>query len=305
MFQFLQERGAQLKAALFKARTLLGQRLSAIFRGEIDEEQLSKVENLLLEADFGQALTAAILQRFRSLARDAKGEIAWVELLKQVVEASALEQGFPELKICGDRPWTLMIVGVNGHGKTTTCAKLAKFCQTRDLQPLLVAADTFRAAAPEQLQSWAEQLRVPLVRGPERASPASVIFDGVQTAQSRRLDVCIIDTAGRLHNRPQLMGELQKMHRVCGKVQTSAPHEVFLVVEAPTGQNALSQAKLFAEHVPLTGFILTKIDGAAKGGIALALQAECKIPVRFLGTGESLGDLRPFDARAFVEALFG
>lgn len=304
MFDYLVAKGSALKGALFKARNFLSQRLASFFEGKLDEHQIRKLENLLLEADFGQQLVAKILERLHVHARAQKEGGASFETLKRVICEVALAQDFPPLKVPKERPWTLMVVGVNGHGKTTTCAKLARFCQNSNLTPGLVAADTYRAAAPEQLQSWANQLDVSLSRGAERSSPASVIFDGLQFANARKLDACIIDTAGRLHNQPHLMEELQKMHRVCGKVQSGAPHQVFLVVEAPTGQNALNQAKLFAEHIPLTGFILTKIDGASKGGIALALQTECKTPVRFLGTGESVDDLRAFDTRAFIEALF-
>jgi fused signal recognition particle receptor len=203
------------------------------------------------------------------------------------------------------RPWVVLLVGVNGVGKTTTIAKLAHQDRRRGLQPLLVAADTFRAAAVEQLEIWGQRVGAPVIKQKHGADPAAVVFDGLSAAQSRGADVVYIDTAGRLQTKVNLMEELKKIHRTAAKKIPGSPHEVLLILDATTGQNALSQARLFHEAVAVTGIILTKMDGTAKGGVALAVAHENGIPIRYLGVGEALDDLRPFEAEAFVEAILG
>jgi fused signal recognition particle receptor len=203
------------------------------------------------------------------------------------------------------RPWVVLLVGVNGVGKTTTIAKLAYQDRRRGLSPLLVAADTFRAAATEQLEIWGERVGAPVIKQKSGADPAAVVFDGLSAARARGADLVYIDTAGRLHTKVNLMEELKKIHRTAAKKMPGAPHEVLLVLDATTGQNALSQARLFHEAVEVTGIILTKMDGTAKGGVALAVAHETGIPLRYLGVGEAMDDLRPFEAEAFVEAILG
>ena len=198
----------------------------------------------------------------------------------------------------------VMIVGVNGTGKTTTTGKLANQLKLQGLKPMLVAGDTFRAAAVEQLSIWGERVGVPVIKQKSGSDPSAVVFDALDAAVSRDIDVVLMDTAGRMHTKVNLMEELKKIHRVINKKMPDAPHEVFLVLDASTGQNALSQAKLFKEQIGLTGLILTKLDGTAKGGIIAAICDELQIPVRYIGIGESIDDLRPFDPEEFTNALF-
>ena len=200
--------------------------------------------------------------------------------------------------------FVILVAGVNGTGKTTTIAKLAKVYHDQGKRVLLAAADTFRAAASQQLEIWARRACVDIVRAQEGGDPAAVAFDALKAAIAREVDVLIVDTAGRLHTKTNLMEELKKIHRVLGKVMDGAPHEVFMVLDASTGQNGLSQAKKFREAIDVTGIVVTKLDGTAKGGIVLAIQKELKIPVRFVGFGESMDDLKPFEADTFIEALF-
>lgn len=301
---YLIAKGAALKGALGKARGFLAKKLLPLLQRDLDGATLAGIEQLLLEADFGAKFTSEVLQRTRRDARQfaqAPNRMVW---LKSAILDVAQDEAFAPWDFGNQVPWTAMMVGINGHGKTTTSAKLANFCQRRERTTSLVAADTFRAAGAEQLIEWAHRLEVPHISGARGADPASVIFDGLQSAVAGRHQTCIIDTAGRLHTHRDLMQQLQKMRRVCAKVVEGAPHEIFLVVEAPTGQNALQQARVFAEHLPITGIILTKLDGSAKGGIALALQKECKLPVRFIGTGEGIEDLQIFELAPFIEALF-
>ena len=204
----------------------------------------------------------------------------------------------------GVRPWVILVVGVNGVGKTTSIAKLAWRFKQEGKEVILVAADTFRAAAVEQLQKWGERMGVPVVSQRPGADPSAVAFDGIETAISRGADVVIVDTAGRLHTQVNLMKELQKIKRVIGKKMQGAPHETLLVLDATTGQNAISQAKTFCEATDVTGIVLTKLDGTAKGGIVASIAHEMNIPVRYIGIGEQMEDLRPFDPDQFVEALF-
>jgi fused signal recognition particle receptor len=203
------------------------------------------------------------------------------------------------------RPWVVLVVGINGVGKTTTIAKLAHQARLRGLNPMLVAADTFRAAAVEQLEIWGQRVGAPVIKQKTGADPAAVVFDGLAAAQARGLDLVFLDTAGRLHTKVNLMEELKKIYRTAAKKLPGAPHEVYLVLDATTGQNALSQARLFHEAVGLTGLILTKMDGTAKGGVALGVVHETGLPLRYIGVGERMEDLRPFDAEAFVEAILG
>ncbi len=217
---------------------------------------------------------------------------------------SVLSVDAPPLDYRGDRPFVVMIIGVNGVGKTTTIGKLANQLKQEKLRTMMVAGDTFRAAAVEQLAIWGERVGVPVIKQKSGSDPSAVVYDAMDAAIARDIDVILVDTAGRMHTKVNLMEELKKIQRVISKKMPAAPHEVFLVLDASTGQNALSQARLFKEGIGLTGLILTKLDGTAKGGIVAAICDELKVPVRYIGIGESMDDLRPFDPDEFTRALF-
>jgi fused signal recognition particle receptor len=291
---------------LSRTRDNLTGGLDRLFAGrrEVDAALLEELEELLITADLGVETTLSLIQALQEKWR--RRELADVARLKQALknEMVALLRCPPPREITA-RPWVVLLVGVNGVGKTTAIAKLAHQDRRRGLAPLLVAADTFRAAATEQLEIWGERVGAPVIKQKSGADPAAVVFDGLSAALARGADLVYIDTAGRLHTKVNLMEELKKIHRTAAKKMPGAPHEVLLVLDATTGQNALSQARLFHEAVAVTGIILTKMDGTAKGGVALAVAHETGIPLRYLGVGEAMDDLRPFEAQAFVEAILG
>jgi fused signal recognition particle receptor len=270
----------------------------------VDDAFLEDLEELLITADLGVETALSLISAMQERVR--RRELSNVERLKTALKAEMLEMltSSPAPQIT-TRPWVVLMVGVNGVGKTTTIAKLAHRDRSIGREPLLIAADTFRAAAAEQLEIWGQRVGAPVIRQRHGADPAAVVFDGLSAALSRGVDTVYIDTAGRLHTKINLMEELKKIHRTTVKKLPGAPHEVLLVLDATTGQNAVSQARLFQEAVGLTGIVLTKLDGTAKGGVALAVVHETGIPLRFLGVGESLEDLKPFDPEAFVEAILG
>jgi fused signal recognition particle receptor len=295
----------RLKERLDRTRDSLAGGLDRLFAGrKIDAALLEELEELLITADLGVETSLTLIQGLKEKLK--RRELGDVERLK-----AALREGIsallaaPPPRALSTRPWVVMMVGVNGVGKTTTIAKLAHQDRLQSLTPLLIAGDTFRAAAVEQLEVWGERLGAPVIKQKTGADPAAVVFDGLSAAQSRGVDVVYIDTAGRLHTKVNLMEELKKIHRTAGKKLPGAPHEILLVVDATTGQNALSQARLFHEAVGLTGIVLTKLDGTAKGGVAVALSHETGLPLRYIGVGEALEDLRPFDPEAFVAAILG
>jgi fused signal recognition particle receptor len=270
----------------------------------VDENFLDKLEELLITADLGVETTLSLIGAMQERVR--RRELGQVERLKGALKAAMLDMlKGPPPKAATARPWVVLLVGVNGVGKTTTIAKLAYRDRQEGREPLLIAADTFRAAAAEQLEVWGQRLGAPVIRQQHGADPAAVVFDGLSAALSRGVDTVYIDTAGRLHTKVNLMEELKKIHRTTAKKFPGAPHEVLLILDATTGQNAISQARLFQEAVGVTGIILTKLDGTAKGGVALAVAHETGIPLCYLGMGESLDDLKPFDPEAFVEAIMG
>jgi fused signal recognition particle receptor len=270
----------------------------------VDEAFLEELEELLITADLGVETTLNLINAMQERVR--RRELGQVERLKAALKAAMLEMlQWPPPRPISTRPWVVLMVGVNGVGKTTTIAKLAHRDRQEGRVPLLIAADTFRAAAAEQLEVWGQRVGVPVVRQKYGADPAAVVFDGLSAALSRGVDTVYIDTAGRLHTKVNLMEELKKIHRTIAKKLPGAPHEVMLVLDATTGQNAIAQARMFQEAVGVTGIILTKLDGTAKGGVALAVAHETGIPLRFLGVGEGLDDLKPFDAEAFVDAILG
>ncbi len=271
----------------------------------IDEDVFTDLEEVLLGADVGVQESLTLIERLRERCREERPTDA--EVLRSYLkeEMLALLQQVPSPPLVGEeRPWVILMVGVNGVGKTTTVAKLASRFSQENKKVLLVAADTFRAAASEQLEVWAKRLGIELIKHQSGASPAAVAFDGVRAGLARNVDVVLIDTAGRLHTRTPLMEELKKVHRVVSKELPGAPHEVLLVLDAATGQNALNQAQAFQDAFPLSGVILTKMDGSGKGGIVLSITEKLGVPIRCIGLGEQAEDLHDFAPTDFIEALF-
>jgi len=298
----------RLKQGLTRTRAGLTDGLARLVLGKkvIDDEVLDEIETHLLTADVGAAATQRILADLASrVQRKQLGDAAaLLAALKEDMAAILAPCSRPLAIPAEIRPFIILMVGVNGVGKTTTIGKLAKRLQGEGLSVMLAAGDTFRAAAVEQLQAWGERNGIAVIAQDRTADPASVIFDGVQAARARGIDVLIADTAGRLHTQSNLMEELKKIKRVIAKLEPSAPHETLLVIDAGTGQNALNQARQFHEAVGVSGIELTKLDGTAKGGVIFAVAEQMKLPIRFIGVGEGIDDLRPFDAGDFVEALF-
>ncbi|MDT0502272.1 MULTISPECIES: signal recognition particle-docking protein FtsY [unclassified Halomonas] len=300
---------ARIRSGLGKTRANLTDGLADLFLGkkQIDDDLMEDLETQLLMADVGIEATTAIIDRLaeRVSRKELKDSEALYRALQEELALMLESVSTPlELPPKGEGPFVILVVGVNGVGKTTTIGKLTQRFQREGRSVMLAAGDTFRAAAVEQLKVWGERNRVPVIAQHTGADSASVVYDAVAAAKARGVDVLIADTAGRLHNKAHLMEELKKVHRVMGKLDASAPHEVMLVLDAGTGQNALSQASTFNEAVPITGVTLTKLDGTAKGGIIFALAKQLGTPIRFIGVGESLDDLRPFVAGEFVDALF-
>jgi len=299
---------SRLKAGLSKTRSGLSDGITTLVAGrkQIDDELLEDLETQLLTADVGVEATQSIIQDLtqrvaRKQLDDAEALMAALRedmrKLLQPVEA-------PLVIPPSDQPFVLLMVGINGAGKTTSIGKIARRLQDDGHSVMLAAGDTFRAAAVEQLQTWGERNQIPVIAQQQGADSASVIYDALQAAQARHIDVLIADTAGRLHTQSNLMEELKKIKRVLGKLDDAAPHEMMLVVDGGTGQNALNQAREFDQAVGVTGITLTKLDGTAKGGILFAIAKQLGIPIRFIGVGESIEDLRPFNATDFIHALF-
>ncbi len=297
---------ARLKRSLLKTKQNLGSGFMGLFRGKkIDDDLFDELEEQLLIADVGVDTTRKIITSLTQHAsrKQLKDAEALYGKLKEEMSEILAKVDRP-LDVSGKTPYVILMVGVNGVGKTTTIGKLARQFQAEGKSVMLAAGDTFRAAAVEQLQVWGERNRIPVVAQHTGADSASVIFDAVQAAKARGIDVLIADTAGRLQNKSHLMEELKKIVRVMKKLDDQAPHEVMLTLDASTGQNAVSQAKLFNEAVGLTGITLTKLDGTAKGGVIFAIADQFGIPIRYIGVGEGIEDLRPFKADDFIEALF-
>ncbi|MBQ0213226.1 signal recognition particle-docking protein FtsY [Proteus vulgaris] len=297
---------SRLKKGLLKTRQNLGLGFLSLFRGKkIDDELFEELEEQLLIADVGMETTTKIITSLTKHAthKDLKDAEALYGKLREEMGEILTKVDKP-LNIEGKKPFVILMVGVNGVGKTTTIGKLARQYQAEGKSVMLAAGDTFRAAAVEQLQVWGERNNIPVVAQHTGADPASVIFDAIQSAQAKGVDVLIADTAGRLQNKSHLMEELKKIVRVMKKLDEEAPHEVMLTLDASTGQNAVSQAKLFNETVGLTGLTLTKLDGTAKGGVIFSIADQFSIPIRYIGVGEGIEDLRPFKADDFIEALF-
>jgi len=299
---------ARLKQGLSKTSASIGEGMASLFLGKkvIDDDLLEEIETRLLTADVGVEATSVIIKNLTQ--KVARKQLTDADALYKSLQdelAAMLKPVEQPLKIeSRNKPFVILVVGVNGAGKTTTIGKLAKKLQLEGKKVMLAAGDTFRAAAVEQLQVWGERNNIPVIAQHTGADSASVIFDAVQAAKARGIDVLIADTAGRLHTKDNLMEELKKVRRVIGKLDEDAPHEVLLVLDAGTGQNAISQTKQFDQTVALTGLALTKLDGTAKGGVIFALAKQFNIPIRFIGVGEGIDDLRDFESEPFVQALF-
>jgi fused signal recognition particle receptor len=296
-----------LSPGLAKTRAGWVARLGQIFSGrkELDPTLVDEMEKVLLTADIGVRTSQKLLEELRaSLTKKelADSKAVWALLRRRCREILSVDA--PAVDLSAAKPFVLLVIGVNGSGKTTTIGKLAAQFKGLDKAVLLAAGDTFRAAAAEQLEVWGDRVGVPVVRGKEGADPSSVIFEAVKRAKAENIDLVIADTAGRLHTKADLMQELQKVRRVVGKAQDGAPHETWLVIDATSGQNAIAQAQIFTQAMSVTGIVLTKLDGTAKGGVILGIADQLGIPVRYVGVGERVEDLRAFDPDEFVEALF-
>lgn len=307
MFQFLKSGYQKIKNALGKTRSLLSNSLHSLFSAPIDESTFDKLEQILYEADLGSSLSSDFVDNTRQFLKKHP-EASLKEIIDNLSKKSLAILNSPLEKRSREpkpgEPLVILIVGVNGSGKTTSIAKLAQHYQQKGKKVLLAAGDTFRAAAIEQLENWAKRLDIEIVKSKPNGDPSALVFDALTAAKARGMDLVLIDTAGRLQNKTDLMQELEKIKRISHKVIPDAPHETFLILDATTGQNAIDQAKTFNQFTPLTGIILTKLDGSAKGGIVISIYKELKIPILWIGVGEKAEDLLPFDATHYVNALF-
>jgi len=304
ILRFLKSVYCNVKTALSRTHTIVDNRIRSILKGTIDENTIEELEEALYEADLGVETVTELIETVRKKAKkdptiSGKNIIDSIkeELLRilSINTDNSIHEGAPTI---------VLIVGVNGSGKTTFAAKLANAYKSMGKKVLLGAADTFRAAAIKQLELWANKISVDIVKGQPGSDTAAVAYDTVEAAQARSADIAIIDTAGRLHAKTDLMRELEKIRKTCKKLVADAPHETLLVLDATTGQNAINQAETFNKFTPITGLVLTKLDGTAKGGIAIAIQRKLGIPIKFIGTGEGVDDIKPFDPEAFVNAMF-
>jgi len=298
----------RLKQGLSKTRSGLTGRLDKLILGkrEINEELIEELEEILFTSDLGVSATQELIDKVRESVE--RHELDDPEKLKDSLKkniAGFLDVGEKEdSKSLSGQPHIIMVIGVNGVGKTTTIGKIANRFKAQGKKVMLVAADTFRAAAIEQLTIWGERIGVEVIKQKHGSDPSAVVFDAIPSALSKKMDIVIIDTAGRLHTKVNLMDELKKIHRVTDRKLPGAPHEVWLVLDATTGQNAISQAEIFHQAIGVTGIILTKLDGTAKGGIVVGISRQLGLPIKFIGIGEKMDDLRPFDAGDFIEAIF-
>jgi fused signal recognition particle receptor len=281
----------------------IGKQIKALFSKKIDESAIENLEKIFYEADLGSDLSQELTEFVRDLLK--KNSTLTPDQVLETIQKKLIDtiRKVPQIQKIG-HPYIILIVGVNGNGKTTTVAKLGKWYQSQGKSVLVAAADTFRAAASDQLEIWADRAKIDIVKGKSGSDAASVVYDSIQAAKSRMKDIVIVDTAGRLHTKTDLMKELEKIYKVCAKAEPGSPHETLLVIDATIGQNGIEQAQLFHRFTPLTGLILTKLDGTAKGGGVLAIQKNLNIPIRFVGIGEKIDDLLPFEADRFVRSLF-
>ena len=299
VFNLLKSGLKKIRKAFSKTRSILGDRMRLIFSQPLDDETLDSLEQVLFEADLGSSLATEFVEQVRKNTKTDP-----MEVMKKHAEAILQTPPKTQGKTAQTAPQVILIVGVNGSGKTTSVAKLAKTYKDQGKKVLLAAGDTFRAAAIEQLQTWSERLKIDCIKGKPGGDPSSVIFDALTAAKARGHDIVIADTAGRLQSKTELMEELAKIKRVTEKVVPEAPHEIYLVLDATTGQNALDQAQTFHAFTPLSGLILTKLDGSAKGGIILSIYHSMGIPIRYIGIGEGVEDFTTFDPESYIDALF-
>ncbi|MDR3624687.1 MAG: signal recognition particle-docking protein FtsY [Chlamydiales bacterium] len=307
MFKFIKTSYSKVKGAFGKTSSLFQHKIQELFKGSIHEGTIDELERLLYEADLGVATTSLLIAKVKSELQANKGldSTKITAILKEELTCELKKYSSDMEEATNNGPVVVLVVGVNGSGKTTSVAKLAHHYQLAGKKVLIAAGDTFRAAAVQQLELWAQRLHIDIVKSAPKSDPSAVVFDAITAGIARSCDVVIIDTAGRLHVKTDLMQELQKIRRVCTKVLPESPHETLLVLDASIGQNALDQARTFHKYTPITGIILTKLDGTPKGGIVIAIQKELGIPVKMIGIGEGLEDLQPFNAEEFVSALFG
>ena len=295
-----------LKDRLFKSKTTLGDGLSSLLIGKkkIDDELLEELEMLLIGSDIGIQTTDKVIEAVRKKAsrKELKDSDGLYELIKIELESFLIAENLLQTNL--DKTFVILVVGINGAGKTTTIGKLAKLFQSEGKSVMLAAGDTFRAAAVEQLQVWGERNSIPVIAQKTGADSASVVYDAYQSAIAKNIDILIADTAGRLHTQNNLMLELEKIKRVLKKHNEDAPHETLLVIDGGSGQNAIQQANEFHKSINLSGLAITKLDGTAKGGVLFAISDSLKLPIRYIGVGESIDDLKPFNAKDFVDALF-
>lgn len=298
----------RLRKGLAKTRGGWVQKIEGIFQSRRwDEEALATIEEILISADVGVKATQKLLESIRRQYPKGDQETTndpSLSLQQEIINMLSGRQRSVEVSPLSKSPWVIVYLGVNGAGKTTTIGKVAFKYREQGKRVLLVAADTFRAAAIEQLEVWGERAGAEVVKHQAGADPSAVVFDGIHAAQRRKADVVLVDTAGRLHTKVHLVEELKKIRRIIGREQAGAPHETLLVLDATTGQNGLQQARVFKEALDITGIVLTKLDGTAKGGIVVGIQEELDIPVQYIGVGEAVDDLQPFDPASFVRALF-
>jgi fused signal recognition particle receptor len=296
----------RLKQGLTKSREGWAQKIGAIFQNrQWDDQAIESMEESLIAADVGVKATDKLMQALRQ--QSPSGDQGPADEMTARLQQAMVDILAPKTEtqpVFSARPWVILFLGVNGVGKTTTIGKIAAQYRDAGKKVLLVAGDTFRAAAIEQLEAWGKQVNVDVIKHRAGADPSAVVFDGMQAAKSRGVDVLLIDTAGRLHTKVHLIEELKKIRRVIAREQADAPHETLLVLDATTGQNGLQQARVFKEATDISGIVLTKLDGTAKGGVIISIQEELSVPVRYIGVGEEVEDLQPFEPARFVQALF-
>ncbi|HEX2579629.1 MAG TPA: signal recognition particle-docking protein FtsY [Rhabdochlamydiaceae bacterium] len=294
----------RIKSALAKTRSFLGSKIKALFSSSIDAETLEQLENILYQADIGTQVTGEFVDDLKEFLKKNPSPTPDEILARMRGFAQDLLDAPPKIESKTGKPHVYLIVGINGSGKTTSVAKLAQLLKKEEKKVLLAAGDTFRAGAIDQLSLWAGKIGVDIVKAQSGSDPSSVAFDALTAAKSRGMDAVIIDTAGRLQNKTDLMQELDKIRRVCNKVVPGSPHEIILVLDATIGQNAVEQAAVFHQFTPLTGILVAKLDGSAKGGVILPIYRQLGIPIRWVGVGEQIDDLTPFDSNDYVSGLF-
>ncbi len=302
IFRSIRSGFEKISQALTKSRSFLSKRLQQLFSKKLDAETLQEIEQVLFEADLGVSIIQQLMGHLELYSKKEHSPQELLSLIEQelLAQMGDLDHSFA---LHNNTPLVTLIVGANGQGKTTSIAKLSHLLKKDNKTVILAGADTFRAGAQEQLGIWADRLKVELVKGAYSADPAAVAFDGVTAAYSRGADVLLIDTAGRLENKSHLMKELEKIRKSCTKARPGTPHETLLVLDATLGQNSLEVAKAFQQATPLTGLILTKLDGSARGGSVIAIQKSLKVPVKFICTGETIEDIQPFEPKTFVHSL--